>query len=176
MSWGYDWTRKHPGVGDSSLVMGRIRLAPPRHVLSYPCKHPGRLDFPVFPPHSRRLWIKHPLGCGMPLQRPKSTPRRMSLSRFAWNTMKPLHHMRNQMLAGTRDFDLPAPVSFSWPLSPIARQCDRCYWNCLNLNEQLPHYAPTASSAATCAPLQRIWSTAGKKSNSAESTVCVGLD
>src|SRR5262245_25079892 len=100
------------------------------------------------------------------LPRPKNTPHRMSLPRFAWEHDETIGPRAQPNACRHSRLDLPALVSFSWALSPMALEYDRCYWNRLDLNEQLPHYAPTDSYAATCAALQWIWSTAGKNADS----------
>src|SRR2546430_10994818 len=106
---------------------------------------------------------------------PKNTLHRMKLSPFAREHDETVAARAQPNACPIRSLTC-ASVSFPWHLSPVAADYDRCYWNCLNLNEQLPHYSPADSSAATCAALQWIWGAAGKNVDSVDSNVCDGLD
>ena len=133
-------------------------------------------DFLVFHPHTPRSWTKHLSHYGKFPPRPRNIPRRMSLSPFACEDDETITSHAQPNACRHSRLDLPALVSFSWHLSPIAPSYDRCYRKCLNRNEQLRHYHTAGSSAPAGSTFQWIWRTAGKGANSINSDHRGGLD
>src|SRR5437773_1146125 len=90
-------------------------------------------DFLVFHPHTLHSWTKHLSHCGKFPPRPRNIPRRMSLSPFACGDDETITSHAQPNACRYSRLDLPALVSVSWHLSPIAPNYDRCYRNALTV-------------------------------------------